>query len=312
MFRAEAKPMKTAERDRTAWLEERRKGIGGSDAAMIMGLSRWGGPFSVYQDKVNGVREELDSDAVHFGTVLEDIVAREFAAREGVKVRRRNRVQFSEEHPFMLANIDRELVGQNIGLECKTANAFKGGEWAGDELPQEYYVQVQHYCSVMGWEACWIACLIGGQKFVYKLVTRNDGFIADMIGAERDFWENHVIPKIPPALGSFDRVDLAQETGAMLAPTERDLEYAAKLARVKEQIKELETHAALLTNIFKERIGENAGIEGVATWKQNRPSAKVDWEAVAKELNAPLELIERHTTEKQGARPFLLKFKEAV
>ena len=298
--------------DRAEWLETRRRGIGGSDAAKVMGLSRWGGPFSVYQEKVNGVQEELTSDAVHFGTLLEDIVAREFAEREGVKVRRRNRVQFSEEHPFMLANIDRELVGQNVGLECKTANAFKSGEWADDELPSEYYVQVQHYCSVMGWEACWIACLIGGQMFVYKLVPRNDAFIADMIEAERGFWENHVVPKIPPAVGSFDRVDLAQETGAMLEPTERDLEYAAKLARVKAQIKELETHEELLTNIFKERIGENAGIEGVATWKQARSSEKVDWEAVAKELDAPVKLIERHTTVKEGSRRFLLKFKEAV
>ena len=109
--------------EREQWLEERRKGIGGSDAAKVMGLSRWGGPFSVYQDKVNGVKAPVDSEAVHFGNVLEDVVAQEFSRREGVKVRRRNSMTFSEGYPFMMANIDRELVGAKIGLECKTANA---------------------------------------------------------------------------------------------------------------------------------------------------------------------------------------------
>lgn len=297
------------------WLEERRRGIGGSDAAKVMGLSRWGGPFSVYQDKVNGVKAPVDSEAVHFGNVLEDVVAQEFSRREGVKVRRRNAMTFSEEYPFMLANIDRELVGAKIGLECKTASAYKSGEWEGDELPDEYYVQVQHYCSVMGWEGCWIACLIGGQRFVYKYVPRNESFIGSMIRMERDFWEGHVLPQNPPPIGMFDEniVGLmGQEDQTVLEASPEDIELARELLKVRTLYGELETQKKALELRLKGRIGEHSGLDGIATWNTTKPSMVTDWEAVAKELSPSAELIEKYTTRKAGIRRFLFKFKEAV
>lgn len=301
--------------EREQWIEERRRGIGGSDAAKVMGLSRWGGPFTVYQDKVNGVRTPVDSEAVHFGNVLEDIVAQEFARREGVKVRRRNSMTFSQEHPFMIANIDRELVGEKVGLECKTASAYKSGEWEGDELPDEYYVQVQHYCSVMDWEGCWIACLIGGQRFIYKYVPRNESFIGSMIRMERDFWEGHVLPQNPPPIGMFDEniVGLmGQEDQTMLRASPEDIELARELLKVRTLYGELEARKKDLELRIKGRIGEHSGLDGIATWNTTKPSMATDWEAVAKELSPSAELIERYTTKKEGIRRFLFKFKEAV
>lgn len=301
--------------EREQWIEERRRGIGGSDAAKVMGLSRWGGPFTVYQDKVNGVRTPVDSEAVHFGNVLEDIVAQEFAWREGVKVRRRNSMTFSQEHPFMIANIDRELVGEKVGLECKTASAYKSGEWEGDELPDEYYVQVQHYCSVMDWEGCWIACLIGGQRFIYKYVPRNESFIGSMIRMERDFWEGHVLPQNPPPMGMFDEniVGLmGQEDQTMLRASPEDIELARELLKVRTLYGELESRKKDLELRLKGRIGEHSGLDGIATWNTTKPSLVTDWEAVAKELSPSAELIEKYTTRKAGIRRFLFKFKEAV
>ena len=301
--------------EREQWIEERRRGIGGSDAAKVMGLSRWGGPFTVYQDKVNGVRTPMDSEAVHFGNVLEDIVAQEFARREGVKVRRRNSMTFSQEHPFMIANIDRELVGEKVGLECKTASAYKSGEWEGDELPDEYYVQVQHYCSVMDWEGCWIACLIGGQRFIYKYVPRNESFIGSMIRMERDFWEGHVLPQNPPPMGMFDEniVGLmGQEDQTMLRASPEDIELARELLKVRTLYGELESRKKDLELRLKGRIGEHSGLDGIATWNTTKPSLVTDWEAVAKELSPSAELIEKYTTRKAGIRRFLFKFKEAV
>ena len=301
--------------EREQWIEERRRGIGGSDAAKVMGLSRWGGPFTVYQDKVNGVRTPVDSEAVHFGNVLEDIVAQEFARREGVKVRRRNSMTFSQEHPFMIANIDRELVGEKVGLECKTASAYKSGEWEGDELPDEYYVQVQHYCSVMDWEGCWIACLIGGQRFIYKYVPRNESFIGSMIRMERDFWEGHVLPQNPPPMGMFDEniVGLmGQEDQTMLRASPEDIELARELLKVRTLYGELESRKKDLELRLKGRIGEHSGLDGIATWNTTKPSLVTDWEAVAKELSPSAELIEKYTTRKEGIRRFLFKFKEAV
>ena len=293
-------------------IQERRRGIGGSDAAKILGVSSWGGAFSVWQDKVNDVRPELKSDeAVHWGNVLEEVVAREFSEREHLQLRKRETV-FSKEYPFMLANVDREIIGVNAGLECKTANAFKSGEWDGDNLPDDYYVQIQHYCSVMNWDGCWIACLIGGQKFVSKLVPRNNAFIKDMIEIERDFWENYVMTKTPPALSIADKIVVQQKTEDLLTPTPEDLEYAKRLSKVNAEIKNLETYKKVLETELKSRIGENAGIEGVATYKKIKDSVKVDWDALSKDEKFPQELIEKYSHTVEGYRRFLLKYKEVV
>lgn len=295
--------------DRTAWLEERRKGIGGSDAAKVLGLSRWGGPLSVYLDKVGDARDEIPSEAARFGTILEDVVAREFSEREGLKVRRRNGMRASKAHPFMLANVDREIVGRNAGLECKTTSAFKAEEWEGDSLPTEYYAQVQHYCAVMGWEGCWIACLIGGQKFVHKWVPRSELFIADMIAIEERFWREHVIPRVPPAPLATDHIALPQREETMLPATLADIETAEALAALRDEMKALKAREDELTNALKARIGTAAGIEGIATWRQVKASSVTDWRAVAEELGAGPELIAMHTVAKEGARRFLLKAK---
>lgn len=297
--------------EREKWLEARRKGIGGSDAAKVLGYSRWGGPFSVYQDKVNGVHEDLgDIEAVHFGTVLEEVVAREFAEREGLKVHRINNIITSPEHPFMLANIDRKISGQNVGLECKTANARRAEEWKDDELPTEYYVQVQHYCAVRGWEGCWVACLIGGQHFVHKFVPRSEDFIKEMIAGEREFWEGHVVPRIPPKLGAFDVVNVPQTAEEMLAPTPEDLDTARELAEVLGFLSQLEERKDALENALKARIGSAAGLEGVATFRKSKDRAKTDWEGVCKELSPSAELIQKHTETVEGTRRFLFKFKK--
>ena len=291
-------------------LQERRKGIGGSDAAKVLGLSRWGGAYSVWADKVLGQAKELDSEAVYWGNVLEETVAQEFARRKGLEVIPRNEVFHSAEFPFMLANIDRQIAGQDVGLECKTASAFKAGEWDGDNLPDEYYIQVQHYISVMDWSACWIACLIGGQKFICKRVPRNDAFIKDMCEIERDFWQNYVLTQTPPPLNEADKVIIAQRSEMLLTPTTSDFDAAAQLVATNAKIKELETHKKLLENKLKLRIGENAGIDGVATYKKIKDSIKTDWAALCEGEGISSETIAKYSHIQEGCRRFCLKFKE--
>jgi putative phage-type endonuclease len=299
--------------DRESWLEARRSGIGGSDAAKVLGISRWGGPFTVWNEKVNGISTTVESDAIHFGTVLEEVVAQEFAERTGHKVRRHNRMERHKDYPFMLANVDREIVGQNVGLECKTASAWKLDEWKDDELPDEYYVQVQHYCAVMGWESCWIACLIGGQKFVYKPIPRNNNFIEQMIEQEREFWDDYIVPKVPPSLSVFDDVSTIDQTKEdYVQPTETDMKFAARLADIRAKLDDLEAQKRELETHFKGRIMENAGMDGIVTWKKSRDTMTTDWKSVAMELDPPLDIVRKHTATKEGSRRFLFKFKEAV
>ena len=106
--------------------------------------------------------------SAYFGNVLEEVVAQEFAKRTGLKVQRRNAILQHPAYPWMLANVDRLIVGERIGLECKTASEYLKKEWEGEEIPVTYLLQCQHYMAVTGYEAWWIAVLIGGNKFVYK------------------------------------------------------------------------------------------------------------------------------------------------
>lgn len=296
------------------WLEHRKLGIGGSDAAAVLGVSKWVTPFQLWLEKTNRQeREDISGkDYVYFGTLLEDIVAKEFERRAEKKVQRRNAMYQHPDHPFMIADVDRVVVGENWGLECKTANAFKADEWKGDKVPDTYYVQVQHYIAVMGWDGCYIACLIGGNTFVWKAIPRNDAFINTLIAAEGTFWDG-VKKDMPPSITGSDNI-------AILFPEQHDDEYlksdagfmetARRILQLDEDIQALEEQQNYLKNQLKLAIGDAAGISGICSWKQSKDSHKVDWKKVAEELGATSEIIEKYTTITKGARPFKMILKE--
>src|SRR5690625_4828851 len=199
----------TLDMSRDEWLRERQKGIGGSDASAILGFNPWKSPFELYIEKTSDQVQEIDNEAIHWGNVLEDVVAQEFTRRTGKKVRRRNQIFKHKEHDWMIANIDRDVVGERALLECKTTNAFNADAWEGDEIPPMYMCQLQHYMAVLDYEKAYIAVLIGGQKFVWKEIERDDEFIELMIELERDFWENHVLAGVPPEIdGSKSATEL--------------------------------------------------------------------------------------------------------
>ena len=184
--------------DREEWLKIRQTGIGGSDAAAVAGLSRFRSPLQVYMEKLGLTEPQEETEAMYWGKKLEDLVAEEFSLRTGMKLRRRNETLRHKDYPWMIAHVDRLIVGKDEGLECKTAGAYKADEWQGDDIPWEYAIQCHHYMAVTGYSAWWIAVLIGGNRFVYKRIERDEEIIANLIKIESDFWNNHVVKRIPP------------------------------------------------------------------------------------------------------------------
>jgi putative phage-type endonuclease len=174
--------------------DERRGYIGGSDAAAVCGLSPWKTAFQLYQEK-RGEAPAPDLSAVervYWGTVLEEVVAREYSRRTGRTVRRVNRTLYHPAYPFMAAHIDRLVVGYDRILECKTTDAARAGEWGeegSEEIPRHYQPQPQHYLAVTGKAACDVAVLIGGNRMRIYTVRRDKEFIGLLIEAEREFWE---------------------------------------------------------------------------------------------------------------------------
>ena len=118
----------TAGMSRQEWLKLRKGGLGGSDAGAVCGLNPYASPMSVYKDKTSDEIEEKDNEAMRQGRDLEDYAARRFMEATGLKVRRSNVMYKCEEHPFMLADVDRLVVGEDAGLECKTASALHGNQ----------------------------------------------------------------------------------------------------------------------------------------------------------------------------------------
>ncbi len=193
----------TKELSNEQWLKYRKRGIGGSDAGAVCGLNPYRTAIQVYQDKISEDTESIDNEAMRQGREFEDYVARRFMEATGKKVRKANFMYYDEKNPFMLADVDRMIIGENGGLECKTASPFMADKWKDGNIPLHYQIQCYHYMSVMKADAWYIAVLIYGREFKFYKLERDEELIADLIGIEKDFWENHVLQRqIPSPDGS--------------------------------------------------------------------------------------------------------------
>ena len=186
------------------WLAYRKQGIGGSDASVVCGISRYKSPIELWMEKTDQIPAQEAGEAAYWGTLLEPFVREEFTKRTGIEVEHTNQILQSEEHPFMLANLDGTCMHPEYGpciFEAKTASAYKAGEWE-DTIPDEYQLQIQHYMSVTGYKGAYIAALIGGNSFKWKFVERDEELISMLIELESDFW-NHVQDLTPPPLDGY-------------------------------------------------------------------------------------------------------------
>lgn len=254
----------------------RHEYIGGSDIAAIMGLSRWKTPLKLWLEKTQKTPapDLSDNEAVELGTELEDFVAKKFSRLTGKAVRRSPKMYQHPQYQYMRAHIDRLVTGSDELLECKTCSAFKLQEWEGDEIPQEYILQVIWYLGITGRKRAWIACLIGGQKFVYKSVEFDPELFELMVEAAKDFW-NCVLTDTPPMILADDN-----ETMKSLYPTANDniVDLTAepeaeetinrivkKLEGFKKIIYSLEKSKDEIEAKLKDVINENSGIS-TAKW----------------------------------------------
>lgn len=128
----------------------KKKGIGGSDAAGIVGLNAYTTPYSIWVDKTGRIPPKEDNEAMRQGRDLEDYVAKRWEEKTDKKVRRCNYILRNTEYPFAHANIDRDVVGENAGLECKTTSLMNLKKFKNGSYPENYYVQCMHYMAVTG------------------------------------------------------------------------------------------------------------------------------------------------------------------
>lgn len=261
------------------WLKERRKAIGGSDAAAIVGLSAYASPFTVWLDKLGKSEPKPDTEAMRIGRDLEEYVAQRFTEATGKKVRRKNAIIYNSMYPFAHANIDREIVGENAILECKTTSILNLKKFKGGEYPANYYVQVMHYMAVTGAQKAYISVLVLGEGFYWYEVERDQNEINALMEAEQELWEHVVQQTEPPVLG----LDCDAKALFGLHPRSNGLAvdlfgHAKQMSRyleIKAEIKKLEAQADEIANAIKQALGDNEhGTDGefTASWKMQTRS----------------------------------------
>lgn len=182
------------------WLEWRKKGIGGSDVATICGLNKYKSALELWMEKRGYKQDEEAGESAYWGTTLEHIVREEFIKRSGLEVDTINLMLKHPKYEFMLANVDGIVIdqeGKKCIFEAKTASAYKADQWKDDEIPEVYMLQIQHYMLVTGYERAYIAVLIGGNTFKYKVVDKDEELINMIIQIEKQFWDC-VVNDIPP------------------------------------------------------------------------------------------------------------------
>lgn len=267
------------EEDEDAWLKARTRGIGGSDIGAICGVSPFTSARQIYLNKTGQFTESMKPGAaaqerMHFGHLLEPIVADEFAARELVEDKAHLKLVNigatlqHKDYPWALANVDRLIVdtdGRPWGiLECKTTSEYMNEEWESGEILQSYVYQLNWYLWILGLERGYFACLVGGNKFYIYPVYRNDELINKvMLPAAKKFWYENVLALKEPEMQSVDTEFANQVYNNVVKNSELIMEddtandLAETVFNCKRQIKELTSIMEEAQNKLKDRLKEN-------------------------------------------------------
>lgn len=305
----------THEMGREEWLEYRRQGIGGSDAAVICGLNPFKSIVELYMEKRGEIEPGDAGEKAYWGRRLEDLLAEEWQQRTGVKLRRRNAILQHSQHPWMLANVDRVVVGRFEGWEGKTTDKRNRDLWIQDGqmvVPDMVQLQVQHYMAVTGYQYWWVAVLIGGNEYHYTPVQRDDGLISYMARLEKDFWRRVQEGDPPPFDGSDASTELLSRmypdasTDTIDLPDVDDvLEAVDMVTRLKAQEHDVVEQRKAAENYLKAFLGEHeAGVvarDGTLYRVEWKPvtQKRLDTKALQKEQPSIYEQYAKESTHRR-------------
>lgn len=312
--------VKTQTLSRDEWLDVRKRGIGSSDAGAAVGLNPYQSRLALWLNKtgrdagLHQIDSQDDSHPAYWGNLLEPIVAAHYTRRTGHKVRRINAVLQHPEHPWMLANIDREVLGSSEVqiLECKTTGINGARLWK-DGVPEYVQLQVMHQLAVTGKQAADVAVLICGQELQVHRIQRDEAVIEQLIKLERDFWYFVEADRPPPTDGS----DSAEQALRCLYPNDsgqvldlsQDLEMSAAFSDLLAVRQELDKYGELEARCkqqIQQRMGDasRAVFEcGEVSWRRSKDGTSLDLARLQKEQP---ELVAAYSKTKPGSRRFLI------
>lgn len=292
--------------DKESWLQYRKQGIGGSDAGAVCGLNPYRTAIQVYYDKTSDSIEKIDNEAMRQGRELEEYVARRFREASGKRVRRANAIFYDEKNPFMLADVDRMIVGENAGLECKTASPYSEEKWRDDKIPLSYQLQCYHYMSVCNADAWYIAVLIYGRDFKYYRIERDDEVIENLIRIEKEFWNEYVLKRVLPDPDGSKTADAAiaerfKESKSITIPLTGFDERLERRQEILSIVEKIETEKRQIDQELKLYLGDAEIAENEhyrVSWK-NFSRSSIDEKRLKAEQPEIYEKYRRETTSRR-------------
>jgi putative phage-type endonuclease len=306
--------------EREEFLEARKAGLGGSDIGAVLSLSPYKSALDVYYDKVEPKPEQEHNELFYWGHALEPVIFDRFAhAHQDFEVMRNVPIAFHPNHEWMLANVDGlfdDDKGKRCILEIKTVNAFAADDWGlenSDEVPLSYACQCAWYMAVMDADYAIVAALFGGNQYKTFRIERDLEIEHTIIQRGSDFWHNNVLARVPPDPKTADDVArlFKRDLGTVLEADDNLLALCQEIKRLKTDAKKLDGLITDLTTSLKKIICDAATVQYagycIASWRNNKGSAKTDWQALVKELNPSPELIAKYTKTVPGIRPLIIK-----
>lgn len=292
---------------REEWLELRRTGIGGSDCAAALGMSKWQSQLALWLDKLGQGKPVEETESMYWGTVMEPVLLAEFSKRTGKDAQPCPLMFQSVEYPFMLADLDgivREPDGSTSIIEIKTANSFAVADW-NDGVPTQYYLQVQHYMATVDLAKTYLCVLLGGCEFQIHEIERDEETINNLIALEHDFWQK-VLTKTQPEVDSQSGDALnamypeANHTSVVLGDEADNLinDYF-HIKAIEDDVKNKKSE---LENKLKSMLGQaesGKSKSGFTVKWSNSSSKRVDTTAMKKDVP---ELVAKYTKESTTRR----------
>lgn len=213
--------------NRPDWLEWRRGGIGGSDAAAVAGLSPFSNPWMVWADKRGLLPLDRQEDRrQRAGRLLEPVVIEWFEEDTGIDVRDRQVAVVHADHEWMRATLDGRAYQDVEGhrnppfgvVEVKTSNGLDG-QWT-EGVPEHVHIQAQHQMAVDDAAQAYVAVMLRGDSFLWFQVDRDDTAIGILMEIEERFWRKHVLAGVAPEVDGSSKT--AEALRAAFARPERE------------------------------------------------------------------------------------------
>jgi putative phage-type endonuclease len=288
-----------------AWLAERRNFIGGSEAALVCGVSPWGNKFDVWLYKVEGVVNE-QSEPAYWGHKHERGLLERLQEDhpEWQVVPLQHEIYRHRDYSFMGCTPDGYIKDGDtmVLIEAKSTaitQADRWGEELTDQVPDEVLVQCLHNMIVIGTAivVCYVPLLIGGNQYRLYKVERSENTKATeekIIAAEREFWETYVVPKVQPEMGdspaAADYLKRKFPGGDNGDPDVANDEETAAIQELRDRFvvsEQAKSRYTAQVNEVKSKIGDRSGLvstAGKVTWCRTKDSEKTDWKAAAYQI----------------------------